>query len=477
MPDVVISKYDSLEVLFECDDFNFMRKLKDHFTDYKEGFMFAPKYKAGLWDGKISVFNWKHKTLPYGLLLEAIRFIKKEFPNFTISITPDVTRMFKGEEIPFVYDLNINVREYQKDCIESCLKYSKGIIVSSTASGKSLLISYIIKHLFDNNICKKSLIIVPTIQLVSQFYSNLIEYGLTQYTIGRVWSKSKEWDSSIVISTWQSLSKHHEMLSKFDCILCDETHQARAHEIKDILKHATRATYRLGFTGTMPISNLDNWNIKGYLGPIIKEYGPGQLSDLGFISKCNVNIYNIEYKTKFEGTYTEIQDSVFKNPYRLEVIKNIIDKADSNIMLLVGKVEKEGEMLKEYLSKIFTNKEVVFIWGGVPNNEREYWRKEMENRTNIVLIATYQVFSTGVNIPSLKHLILAAPYKSKIRTLQSVGRTLRLHANKPEGSYVYDIVDKTKYFNDYGEKRIRYYSSEGFNIIETEIIEGQPFIS
>ena len=477
--DITISRYDAKEIQIESEDFAFMRKFRDNFTDYVEGFRFSPKFRAGMWDGKISVFNWTHKTLAQGLLLDAIRFIKKEFPEKSLTVNPDVVALYRGNDTTVAYDLNLLPRGYQQDCIEASLKYSKGLIVSSTASGKSLIIAYIIKHLLDNNICKKALIIVPTIGLVSQFYDDLQNYGLTMYSVGKVWAKAKEWESSIVISTWQTLSKHHEKLNSFDCVICDEVHSAKAREIKDILKHTGRARYALGFTGTLPISKLDLWNIKSYLGSVIREYGPGELSDLGYISKCNVQAYMIEYNTEYEGTYTEIQDAVFNNQYRLALIESIVSRADGNVLLLVGKVEKEGIVLRDYLQKCSTlkDREIIFIYGATDKDVREAWRKEMENRKDIVLIATSQLLSTGTNIPSLKHLVLVSPYKSKIRVLQSVGRTLRLHADKTEGAYVYDIVDETKYLHDHGVKRLRYYASERFNIIEHELKEGQPFLS
>ena len=53
-------------------------------------------------------------------------------------------------------------------------------------------------------------------------------------------------------------------------------------------------------------------------------------------------------------------------------------------------------------------------------------------------------FSTGINIPKIKQVIFAHPSKSKIRTLQSIGRGLR----KPKGKsdvVLFDIVDDLRY--------------------------------
>jgi superfamily II DNA or RNA helicase len=61
---------------------------------------------------------------------------------------------------------------------------------------------------------------------------------------------------------------------------------------------------------------------------------------------------------------------------------------------------------------------------------------------------------------------LAAPFKSKIRVLQSIGRSLRIHSEKVHGAQVFDLADITKYFKDHSLKRLRHYYSEKFNVKE-----------
>ena len=98
---------------------------------------------------------------------------------------------------------------------------SNGMVTHN--SGKSLIIAYIIKTLFEYKVNKKSLIIVPTISLVEQFYDDLIEYGyFTKDSLGKVYEKYKEFDRPVVISTWQTLSKNHNRLEEFECVICDE---------------------------------------------------------------------------------------------------------------------------------------------------------------------------------------------------------------------------------------------------------------
>ena len=470
--DVIISKHDQMHIHIDSDNYLFMKGLKEYFTDYVSGFRHMPMYRSGNWNGKICVLK-ANNTLPYGLLLDLMKFTKKEHPEQKLVISKDVSSLFKGIETELEPTLSKAPRDYQTDCIETSLKFKRGLIRSSTASGKSLIIAYIIYVLKETNNINRSLIIVPTISLTAQFYNDLIEYGFDKERIGQVHAKSKEFHKEIVISTWQSLNNNLDKLPLFDCVLCDEVHMARAHDVKKILEKCVNANYRIGFTGTLPTSKLEMWNIKSFLGPVLKDYGAGELAERGYVSKCTVNSIQIDYHKEYEGDYSDIKDAVFNNPFRLKYLETIVKNVDSNILVLVGKVEKEGHILKAYFdkSKQLKDKEIVFLWGDTPVEEREFWRLECEKRKNIILIATYGILSVGVNIPSLKYILLASPFKSKIRVLQSIGRSLRIHEDKGDGSVIFDIVDNTKFLLDHGSKRIRYYDSEGFEVIETKIRE------
>jgi superfamily II DNA or RNA helicase len=468
-----VEKYGKLFITLDADfeEKGFLDAVKNHFSDYVENYQFNPKFKSGYWSGKISMYNAYRNTLPYGLFIDLIRFKKDEYPMLEMKVEKDVMDMFKNPSVGEIkYDLKLPPRDYQQEMIEIALKYSKGIFRAATASGKSLVIAYIIKNLP----VKHSLIIVPTISLVEQFKNDMIEYGIPKDDIGQVWEKAKEFDKPIVISTWQTLKDNHTALKLYDCVICDEVHQAKAHEIKKIMEKCTSAEYRYGLTGTLPSSKMDLWNVKAFIGPVWREYTANELAEKGYISKCNVVSINLKYQQEYDGEYNDIKDKIFRNKYRMMLLHYIVSAVDHNILLLVGKIEKEGQLLFDYF-KGCNNlwlREIVFIHGGVDVEEREKWRKECEKRKNIILIATYGTFQMGINIPSLKYIVLTSPFKSKIRVLQSIGRSLRLHTDKSKGSVVFDIVDEIKYLLEFGVKRSRYYGSEGFNIIEHVLEEG-----
>lgn len=468
---IKIKKYDFLHIQIITDDKAYLVNLKDFFSDYVEGYKYMPRFKCGGWTGKICVLA-NNNTLPFGLLFDVIKFTRKYYKDVDISIDENVKNFFVGiDDADFDYNLNIYPRDYQIDCIETALKYKRCILRVATAGGKSLIISYIIKYLIDTCKIQRAIIIVPTQSLVEQFFKDMNDYGMDCSNIGRVYSKIKEYNKQIIISTWQSLSRKLEWIKDFDCIICDEVHGVRGVELQKILSNAVNADFRMGFTGTLPSSKLDMFNVKGFIGPVIKEYGSSELAEKGYISHCNIKYINICYKDreKYTGEYNDVKDKIFNNQNRLKYIKKIVSSVDNNILLLVGKVEDEGKILQKYLADI-KDKEIIFIWGDTSVVEREKWRKECEQRKNIILIATYGILQVGVNIPSLKYLLFASPFKSKIRVLQSIGRTLRKHDTKDK-AIIYDIADQVPFLDDHAIKRLRYYGSEKFEVEETTVDE------
>jgi superfamily II DNA or RNA helicase len=120
---------------------------------------------------------------------------------------------------------------------------------------------------------------------------------------------------------------------------------------------------------------------------------------------------------------------------------------------------------------------VYFIHGGIDVKKREEMIQTLITNKNVIIVASYQTLSTGINAPRIENIILASPSKSKIRILQSIGRSLRLAKNK-SGATIYDIGDNLKinkkdfnYSLKHFIERIRLYSSEEFNykLINTKL--------
>ena len=103
---------------------------------------------------------------------------------------------------------------------------------------------------------------------------------------------------------------------------------------------------------------------------------------------------------------------------------------------------------------------------------RDAWRKDMNYQDNIVCIATYPIFQQGVNIPTLREIVLASSSKSFIRVIQSLGRTLRKHVSKElGGAIMWDICDDVKHLKDHANVRYKHYIKEKHIVEEIKIEE------
>ena len=115
------------------------------------------------------------------------------------------------------------------------------------------------------------------------------------------------------------------------------------------------------------------------------------------------------------------------------------------------------------------NRTIFFVYGGTDADTREQIRGIVEKETDSIIVASYGVFSTGVNIRNLHNIIFASPSKSRIRNLQSIGRALR-KANQKEKATLYDIADDLKYKEkknytiQHFEERMKIYQEEKFPV-------------
>lgn len=73
-----------------------------------------------------------------------------------------------------------------------------------------------------------------------------------------------------------------------------------------------------------------------------------------------------------------------------------------------------------------------------------------------MLFANVQIMSTGVNIKRLHNVVFCFGSKSTVRTIQSIGRILRLYDGKDYANLI-DIVFSTKYSERHYTERLGLY--------------------
>jgi len=471
---LVVSKLNEVYARIECEGSSAM-DLNEYFTFYVPGYKFMPAYRNKIWDGKIRLFTLATRQLYYGLIPYLISFAKERDYELVFDKSVDLYDEFSTNDAKEFIDtlgLPFEVRDYQLDAFIYAIRARRGLLISPTASGKSL-ITYLITRYLN---CK-TLIIVPTISLVAQLYKDFESYGydsnanVHQITAG----SKKDTNLPIIISTWQSVYKMpKEWFNKFDLIVGDEAHLFKAKSLTTILTNMTTCAYRFGLTGTLDGTQTHKLVLEGLFGRVKQITTTKKLIDEGKLAKFKIKALILKHdKESCEqckgSRYQEEIDYIISKESRNRFIRNLVMDLKGNTLLLYQFVEKHGKVLHELIKSTLDedSRPVFFIHGNVDAEEREEVRRLTETENNAIIVASYGTFSTGINIRNLHNVVFASPSKSKIRTLQSIGRGLRLGENK-EQAILFDIADdlsyngKNNFTLDHFSERIKIYNDEKF---------------
>lgn len=494
MADVLITKLNESAVEIDASE-DILHNIYTMFSEYVAGFQFAPTYKARRWDGKIHLFNMKTQSLPIGLMGTLTKFFEKTGTTYELTgfRYDEFKEELNEEEYKAIIADNMKnceftIRDYQDKAVRAALENHRGILLSCTSSGKSLMLFNIIKTILKKNF-KKVLLIVPNIMLVDQMYDDFADYGWEniEENVERLGGGHEAcFDKPVLISTWQSLqNKEDDFFEQFDGVFVDETHGVRGDVLTKIIKLCTNARMKIGTTGTLPTDKADNLKIKAVLGDVIFELKSKELIDLGVLTKIKIANMILKYPDEFikkhKGrNYNEEVRMVESYENRNIAFKKILDHTDKthNILVLMNHI-KHIKDIKEWCEKNYPDRKVSIITGEVKATDRSEIRTNIENEEGTILLASFQTCSTGINMPKLHEVVLYSNSKSKIKVLQSIGRGLRKHKTKNQ-IILYDLVDdlsyKTKtgkvvenYLVKHWHERMTYYKEQEFPTITTTI--------
>lgn len=166
-----------------------------------------------------------------------------------------------------------------------------------------------------------------------------------------------------------------------------------------------------------------------------------------FKIKCLILAYEEQIcKYMKERSYQEEIEYLVLNEKRNKFIKNLSVSLNGNTLILYQFVDKHGKILYDLISNEVgtSDRKVFFVYGKTEVDTREEIRAITETQSDAIIIASYGTFSTGINIRNLHNIVFASPSKSRVRNLQSIGRSLRLGGNKTEAT-LYDIADDLRY--------------------------------
>lgn len=488
MTDIVLHKKNETHLKVECDA-GIGAELADKFQFEVAGAKFHPLVRARKWDGLIRLYGYMTKEIYVGLADEIVKFGKDNNYSVKKNYTIDGSVITREEVGEFMDDLdyklpqNSQVYDYQKEGVYQVLSNDRLLLVSATSSGKSLMIGAIIR--WHQSKGRRVLIIVPNIGLVQQMYSDFDDYFSHTGWIAKdnchciTAGIEKVTDKDIVITTWQSVqTQTGKFFNEYDMIIVDECHQATAKVLTKIMDSSTEVKYRMGCTGSLDKTLTNEMVLTGIFGNKFVARTTRELIDNNQAADLDIKGIILQYSAEEKKSLSPKKDSA-ENKYQKEIdflvnherrnkfIANLALRQTKNTLVLFNFI-KHGRKIEELINSKNPDRKVFFVDGSVEGEEREQIRKIVETETDAIIVASYKVYSTGVNIRNLHNIIFAHPSKSVIRILQSIGRGLRKDKDKTHCT-VFDIGDdlssksKKNYSLLHMVERIKIYASEQFD--------------
>jgi superfamily II DNA or RNA helicase len=481
-------------------------ELSDFFTFYVPGYKFMPAYKNKIWDGKIRLYNQLTKELYIGLLpyikeFAEVRQVDIEYEMCDRYGLPEITDLVNEDTLDqFIQSLNLHSRneriaprEYQLNAIKHAMATNRAVLLSPTASGKSLII-YILTRLFlDMDTGQKTLIVVPTTSLVEQMTSDFLDYSSYDDSFGpedihKIYSgKEKISNNKVIITTWQSIYKlPGSWFEQFGMVVGDEAHTFKAKSLTSILEKLRDCKYRYGLTGTLDGTQTHRLVLEGLFGQVFKVTTTRELIDSKSLADLKITVLLLKYldETRRKLTKSKYNDEVnfiVTNEARNRFIRNLAISLEGNTLVLFQFVDKHGiplyNSIKEKVESTPKNqRKVFFVSGATDVDTRESVRAITEKEKDAIIVASSGTFSTGINIRNIHNIVFASPSKSQIKVLQSIGRGLR-KSDDGRGTNLYDLADdlhwksNKNYTLEHAAERIKIYTREKFDykIVEVDL--------
>lgn len=394
-----------------------------------QGAQWSNAYQKGLWDGRKHLMG-RGGTFPTGLLesvVEALQLAGEEveLEDHRDNIQPQ-GGTFELEGVSFAYPY-----DYQLAAAQTMVEKKQGIVSVATGGGKTEIACAVTQY-----IQQRTLFIVTTRELLYQARQRFMKrLGVDEKAVGIIGDSNWCPGTWVTIATLDTLSSRiktrqcQEFLAEQNVLFFDECHHLGSETWYDV-SLLIPAIYRFGLSGT-PLDRSDGADLKliAATGDVIVNIANKFLVDRGVSARANIIFDQINQPTLGRMDY--------QTAYKLGVVENeifhkrvvewvkVLREANLQVLILVESI-KHGKILDEYLWTE-TGGEFIphaYITGEEDTDTRQQALKDLTTGALPVLIAS-KILDEGVDCPAIDALIVAGSRKSRIKTMQRLGRGLR----------------------------------------------------
>ncbi|CCO24358.1 DEAD/DEAH box helicase [Maridesulfovibrio hydrothermalis] len=409
-----------------------MKTLKESLTLTNPEYVKALKYRgrSGRIAKYIKMFSGDKKGrlhCPRGFGLELHQLVKDagediEYKDCRRELEP-VDFVFKGE-----------LRNYQKQALNSFTQRSQGILEAGTGAGKTVMALALIAERK-----QPCLVIVHTKELLLQWVDRIHQF--TGEMAGQVGNGKFDIQPLTVATIQTARNRLDELVPAFGHIVVDECHRTPASTFQEVVT-CFDAKYLTGLSATPYRADGLDRMIKLTLGDVIHRVDPGLLRETGAILKPEIITVNTSFtfagnpSNEYPLMMTALAEDWNRNNLIAECVASELEKEKGTLLLVADRTAHLFALADILLEQGI---DVAVLTGKTPARERGTIVEDLNAGKIKVLASTASLIGEGFDCPGLSTLFLCSPIKSKGRLVQMVGRILRPADDKIPR--LYDFID------------------------------------
>jgi len=409
------------------------------------------------------LFTWDDRTQTYRAPALHYRTVMERARHAHLNII-DTANDIKPLELGFSRE--ITPYGHQRDALSAWKQQGRqGVVVLPTGAGKTL-----VAQLAMRDTPRTTLILVPTLDLMHQWYSGLLA-AFPDANIGLLGGGSHD-DTPILVATYDSAAIHAEKLgNKYALLVFDEAHHLPADFTRVIAEYSI-APYRLGLTATPKRSDGKERDLDVLVGPVAYRRSPDELQGHTLSEYKEVKIL-VKLSPSEQKRYQELIDLRNKFLARagiqlgsLDAWKQFIASSGSpegrRAMLAHREARKlaygtDGKLrvLEELLQQHPDERTIIFtddnatvyriahdflipcITHQTPVKERHTLLERFRNG-DYRIIVTSRVLNEGVDVPEASVAVVLSGTATEREHIQRLGRILRKAVGKK--ATLYELV-------------------------------------
>ncbi|KYK22757.1 hypothetical protein AYK24_00585 [Thermoplasmatales archaeon SG8-52-4] len=362
-------------------------------------------------------------------------------------------------EAPPIHNWRFNGKlfPYQEKVVNDMMDKTIGVIQAPTGSGKTVMIvDYVMRRK------QPTLIMVNTIELANQMIANFVKFtNKNEDEVGFI--GSGEWRvrgvTVTILQTMVRLGKtqYRFLNNSFGQVIVDETHIIPAQTFYGVIKNLN-AKYKFGFSATPERDDGLTPVIHWATGPKISELTLTDVKDKIVIPTVRHIKTDYYFPLWNSDEYAAMVDDLIDDGPRNKLILDTVDEYKGKQMVILTTRVRHAMFLAEQLNKLGHKADYLVSRLPHPTHRKKFKAMPKKQRAAVIdnlnsgktqiVVSTFSLFSTGIDIKGLEVLFLAGPTRSEIKLKQSIGRIMRKASvkKKPEIVDFRDMqVDLLKY--------------------------------